>query len=521
MARLKLYRIAAPSAGLDQRHPGTMIADVATPDAENVRVEPGLLFKRYGYGTLTSASVASGVASGVTSGPMLTQNYGRLGGSVTAMLATVSSLYAWSGSAWNSIKSGLSGSFSGYHSATVMNDTWIYTNNVDAVQVYTGTGNASDLGGGTDYQTPDTHLCRAVLAFADRLLLLGTNEDGTSYPYRVRWSELGKTGEYAAAEGGGFTDLLEDPSGIQGGVLMGNYAAIYCGESIWLGAYVGGTVINVFDRVITETGCRAPRTIANLGNNEHVFMGNTDVYRFNGSAVLPIGEAVRNELFGGVSRDDFIRCFGYTVPKKHLYYLYVPYSSSGDITRRYAYDYEQGTWVIDTVDAMTCGAMLQLGAELTIDDFPDDQTIDQFPPDLTIDDFGGAAGERYDVFCNSAGYVYEDTGAYINDDGTAIDAYWCSKDLTLDDDYVHEYKRIEEIIFEARGDSLKIEYSTDMGSTWTTATSSQSLTDDYERYMVPIDVTTRAIRLRFTNETVGEQFWIRWFGLRFMVEGTR
>ena len=520
MARLKLYPVAAPATGLNKRHPASLIEDTASPDAKNVRVEAGIMFKRLGYGTLTTGSVASGVVSGVTSLPMLAHDFPRLGGTVTAMLATCGQLYKWTGSAWVLIKSGLNGTIDGFHSATVMNDTWIYTNNVDHVQVWTGTGNASDLLGGSDYQTGNYHICRAVISFFDRLLLLGTNEDGTAYPYRVRWGELGKTSEWKESEGGGYYDLVEDPSGIQGAELLGNWVVIYCGQSIWLGMYVGGIVVNSFNRVVPNMGCRAPRTVIDLGG-EHVFMGEDDVYRFNGgSNPLGVGEAIRDELYGGVARKHHRRCFAALERERKLYHLYVPYgNSAGNITRAYIYDYEAGTWTIDTTPHLTCAAALQMGGRLTIDDLPH-LPIDQMNPDKTIDELGGQEERNLMIFCDSAGHVYQDDGLHIDDAGTAVDGYWDSKDLTLDPEYVHSYKRIEEIVFEAKGDTVDVYYSIDQGANWTSA-GTQTMTDTYARYVLPIDVTTRVIRVRFRNDNSGERFWLRYFGLRYMVEADR
>lgn len=510
MPRPRLYQIAAPAAGLDQETPATLMPDQASPNLRNVRVRGGVLFKRLGSTTITSASANASVASG----PMLLDDFGRLSGSTTAMVAACSALYKWTGSGWSAIKTGLSGALDGYHSAVVMNDCWIYTNGVDHVQKWTGTGDASDLSGGADYQTPAYHVCRAVATFSDRLLLLGTNEDGTSLPYRVRWSELGKIDEFNEAEGGGYTDLTGDPGGLQGAELLGNWLAVYGANSIWLGTYVGGNVVFAFNRIIPNAGTRAPRTVKDLGN-AHIFMGRDDIYHFDGTTLTPIGRRIRDELFSGMNPDDHVKCFAALNRDDHLYRLYVPYSADY-ASRCYIYDYQQNTWTMDTVDTVTAAAALELGSGLTIDELPG--TIDELQG--TIDELGQYSGQQFHAFAHSGGMVYKEDGLTVDDYGTAVDGRWDSKDFTFGNEYVVLYKRIIEILFEARGQQVEVWHSTDHGGTWTRA-ETQTLTSAYARYRVPVDEYARQIRVRFRNNTSGSRFWLRWLGFKYHLESER
>jgi len=511
MANAQFFQIAAPAAGLNQEDPPTMIGGDETPRVQNVRFRGGEVFKRRGYTTLMSASMAST--------PVLLNDFDRLAGSTTAMMATLSNLYKWTGATFTSVKSGLSGTVGGRHSACTMNDTWIYTNGVDHVQVWTGTGNASDLAGGDDYQTPTYHLCRAVVTFADRLLLLGTNEDGTSYPYRIRWSELGKTDEYDTSAGGGYFDLEGDPTGAQCGVPIGAWLAVYCGNRIYIGQYVGGLAVFRFDVAVPNKGTLAPRTVIDLGF-DHIFMGQDDVYLFNGTALTGVGGRIRDDLFKNVSRTNFPKCFAMLNEDEHLYYLYVPYGESGGkINRQYVYDYQQDRWTIDTIENLTAASALELGSRGTIDELPSDKTIDEMDHE-PIDALGGFEGRNFRCFANSGGYIFKDDLVSLDDNGTAIDARWESKDLVLDDRYVNHYKRIIEIMFEAKGASVDVAYSTDLGATWTEA-GDQTLVSDYARYSFYVDTVGRQLRLRFKNDNSGERFWLRWLGVRYTVGSDR
>lgn len=504
MAKAKLYQIQDPSGGINKANPPTMLPDAFGPDCRNMRFRGGEMFKRLGYSTLGSNSI--------TSTPMLIGSFPRWDGTTNVLCATTQTLYRWNGAGWSAIKAGLTGSATGHHSAAVMNDCWIYTNGSDAVQVWTGSGSATDLGGASDYGEA-THKCRAVMAFADRVLLLGTYEGSGLIPQRVRWSELGKIDEYNENTGGGYHDLEEDPTGCYAGVQLGDYAYIYCGMSIWACIYVGGTVVYDFRRVVPSTGCKAPRTICDLGN-AHIFMGEDDIYLFNGVSVQPIGEPIRDELFSATPPAHRLKAFAVLNRDETLYSLYVPYGGS-TVTRAYIYNYQQNKWTIDSTSDLTAGGALELGAALTIDDLTG--TIDTLSG--TIDELGGYEGKRLRVVADSSGHIYQHDGFSINDANAAVDAWHQTKDFTFDDEFLDRYKRVLEIIVEGRGDSVVVDYSTDRGILWTNA-GTLTLVDNYARYNIGVDVNCRMLRLRFRNSTSNERFWVRWYAFRYLVEST-
>jgi len=510
MAKVLFYQIAAPDAGLNKEHPPSMLQERETPRCTNVRFRGGEVFKRRGYATVGATSVAASWP--IASNPTLVYDYRLQSGTQKAMIATPSALYAYGSGVWSPIKTGLGGGADGYHSACVANDTWMYTNGVDHIQKWTGSGMASDLAGGSDYQLQDHHVARAVVNYADRLLLLGTTESGLFVPQRVRWSEFGKIEEFAEAEGGGYADLEDDPGGIIAGQLLGDWVILYKAQSIIRGAYVGGAVPLVFNTIIPNTGCPAPRTIQDLGN-AHVFMGEDDIYLLNGSAIDPIGHRVRDDIFNNVARANFPICFSVLNRDEHTYMLYVPHG--GDtINRAYIWDYQQDKWSQDSVSGITAAGALAIGETLTIDD------LAGLIGDLTgtIDELGGFEGRYFNVLADEDGYVYADDRTAIDENGVAVDASWETSDLTFGSEYVDRNKRVQKIMLEAHGDSLDVAYSTDRGATWTTV-ATQTLANEYMRYELDIDTTTRIFRLRLRNKTSNERFWVRWLGFRFQLGG--
>ena len=514
------HQVAAPVQGLNMEHPATLISPGECPNCRNVRFRSGEIFKRVGYTTLTSTSGVNSIYTSLSGTPLFIDTFEELSGTKTALLATTNRVYKWTGTTWEEIKIGLSGAYGSWSSAAIMNDVWLYTNGVDAVQKWTGTGNMADLSGAADYGETE-HRCRAVATFADRILLLGTWEGGDEVSQRVRWGEFGKLEEFNESEGGGYADLTDDPSGIYGAELLGNVLVIYCGHSIWQCVYIGGSVVYHFSRLVPNTGCQAPRTIAGSGF-EHFFMGEDDIYRFGGQQPIPIGKRIRDDLFRKVSRDNRMNAFAAINRSDNEYRLYVPLgNTAGDITRAYIYNYQQDTWSMDDVKNMTTAAPVELGASAIIDDMDyGDSTIDGLPAE-PIDNLGGYAGKQYWLYADDDGYVYQEDGREPNDAGAAIDSYWESKDFYgADDLYVNYLKRWEAIPFEARGDELTVSYSTDLGETWTDALT-QTLSNGHVRYVAEIDVSSRSIRARFRNKSLNERFWLRFFAFQGYVASDR
>ena len=502
MAATMFFQVFAPMLGLNKAAPATMIDDAASPDCRNIRVRFGDVYKRLGYRALGTA---------MTGTPCLARDFLELDGTRTALVMTTSNVYKYA-SGWSSIQGGLSGSAAGYHSATHMNNTFIYTNGVDVVKKWTGAGNMASLVGADDYQVSANHKCRAVLSYADRLLLFAPTESGTQVPQRVRWSELGKIEEWDTDQGGGFADLVDNPEGIVGATLLGNYAVAYKPSSIIIGQYVGLPSIFTWHTVVPDIGCSAPRTIKNIGHL-NLFMGEHDVYRFDGIGTTPIGKPIRRELFTGMDRADWLRAHATVDWDETLYKLYVPYGGTA-CNRVYIYNFEDNTWVIDECDDITAAEIMQIGSTFVIDSMSLwASTIDDLQGD-TIDGLWESSATLHNILVDSDGVAYEIDGQFMNDDTAAIDAWWMTKDLTLGKDYIDRYKRIQQILFEAEGNTVEVDYSIDQGATWTAAVN-QTLTRTWARYKTDVDIRARTIRLRFRNRQSTERFWLRWFGFKF------
>jgi len=502
------YQAAAPDLGLDWRMPSTLIDDRATPACLNVRFRGGEVRKRTGREAL------GGAVEGV---PVLLHAFRRLSGVVTPMLATTTHLYRWDGAAWDELADGLSGDEDGWHSATVLNDTWVYSNGVDPVMKWTGSGAPADLGGATDYGAAATHRARQVANYADRLVLLSPWESGSAVAQRVRWSELGKLEEWDEAEGGGYADLTDDPGGVRWLERLGDWAVVYCAGTIWRMTFLGPPVVFHFSRVVTHMGLRARRTVTPVAGG-HFFMGDDDLYVFDGSAPRPIGARVRDRLFGAVPPARRSECHASTNLDRNEVRLYVPWSAEGDVDRAVAWDYQQDVWSFDTAPSARCAASVEMGTVVRIDDLGSDPIAALGA--TRIDDLGGYEGRRFFVMADADGQAWADSGLAADDGDAAVDGWLDTKDYPLDARYVSHEKRVLQVEFEARGSAVALSASGDQGGTWESL-GTVALGPAWTRHRVDCDLQGRTLRLRFRNAASGGSFRIRWWAARYVVGAER
>ena len=104
----------------------------------------------------------------------------------------------------------------------------------------------------------------------------------------------------------------------------------------------------------------------------------------------------------------------------------------------------------------------------------------------------------------------------FTDDGSAVNAFWDSKDFEHAQGTISRWKRIE---FYAEGGSCQVFYSVDGGDTWVEiGDSPYTLTGDMPTDSSPLvgyfDVVSSKIRIRFVNNA-GDAFKLKQFILEY------
>ena len=171
-------------------------------------------------------------------------------------------------------------------------DKLYFCNGVDTPKEYDGSSvsDVSNLPG-------TTFVGNIIRVFAARLVIMGTTEDGTSRPQRVRWTNVGTDDQWDASTN--LNDLYETEDFIKAGETLSGDMYVYKERSIVRMRPTGDSIKPFeFRQLIDAEGARNVDAVVNLGD-VHFFFGNSNFYFYRGGYDLePIGDSVYDKIFG-------------------------------------------------------------------------------------------------------------------------------------------------------------------------------------------------------------------------------
>ncbi|MDR3564422.1 MAG: hypothetical protein P4N41_13770 [Negativicutes bacterium] len=371
--------VMAPAVGINQNDPINLISDQAWSDGNNVHFGPGYVEKVRGYvkflnqatprapgtayklgeyvtpdeanthiykcaaaGTTGSAAPTWPTDAGetVTDGgvtwlevgvnqlsgfPMAIDNYYKFNGDSYLLFITTTKIYNYNVTD-NTAVDITGGTLSGVVDQPVFTENaqnyFVFTNGVDPVKYWTGTGNIADLPGLADCVpwndgTPVTSVVAKCLLYFDQFLILGgTTENSVAYPQRLRWSAVGditkwkNTNQATQDLQAGWADMTDGVDWIQALATIGNYIVAYKERSVQVVTYVGGD--EIFDKwpAIEGTGLLAPKALMDLGD-EHIFVGPDNIYSFDTREVKIAGDDIAKQFINNLdpARTSLTTCF--------------------------------------------------------------------------------------------------------------------------------------------------------------------------------------------------------------------
>lgn len=119
----------------------------------------------------------------------------------------------------------------------------------------------------------------------------------------VQWSAPGRWDGWNASTtagiGAGYQYIGDSSSKITAMKRMGDYLAIYKEDGIWICRKTGisGSPFEFSSVPTAGIGCVAPRSVAEIGNQIHAFLGPNDVYAFTLSGVESMASRVKDNIF--------------------------------------------------------------------------------------------------------------------------------------------------------------------------------------------------------------------------------
>jgi hypothetical protein len=516
-----------PFRGIDLLDPSSMMDPRLSPSATNVMFTDGIVAKRLGYTRLGTA------VEGLTSPVMALVEWENLSGTKKFVALTTTKQYVFGGSSWtsitpvdtNSAEIDLTGDEDDpIEYAVVEGDEGrflIMTNGVDAPRFWDGSGTAMTVLGSASatfsINYPNFFTCKTLGMFYNHLVMAnvttGTVGNTTDHPRRVIWSDIGSLNEWVTGTSGE-AEIIDSDGSLQKLLPLGDRMVLYSEDSIGVISYIGGDVIYGFEQVIRDTRLTGPRAIVNIGPF-HLFASQQDIYLFDGTKMArPMGMAVRNEYREVLDVEHRNRCSAFLdAPKRHVYWIIPTYTDPIVYVLEYdVFDPQNFKW-----------SRLSYNDRPVSFGYASRNTTDLWNSETNmawLDDAGfwkmGETRKDYPVrvmgsdgtfwFCDEASYT---------DNSVAVESTWESIDFSLPQIYQSVDARFQEIELELQGGSVDVYYSTDQGSSWTSA-GTLTLTSAWARHKAYIDTVGKTFRVRLVSTETTSSFKMRWLRVWFI-----
>ena len=190
----------------------------------------------------------------------------------------------------------------GYNNSTTENsrDFWSFAQFGSRVIATNFADNIQSFVEGTSTVFADLVSLKAkyVAVIRDFVFVGYTNESGTTYSNRVKWSGINDPTTFTPSQ----TTLsdyqdLPDTGNVQGIASGEEFGVIFTDKAIWRADFIGTPLVFSFNKVADNIGCFAPRSIASVGSDVF-FLSQDGFYKIsNGSQIRPIGKGKIDEFF--------------------------------------------------------------------------------------------------------------------------------------------------------------------------------------------------------------------------------
>ncbi len=490
--------------GLDVEKPADYISDRAASNVQNLYVDRSLLTKR--LGTVIRGSTIGGSDLEIMQGI----EFNREGTLFNVRIGRDNVEYYDSGaSSWTDITgaSTLTGTADDLVSVAIPmlsgKRILCLSNGIDTIKKWTGSGNLAALGG----SPPVAKFIQEYKTY----LFAANIQGGVDVSQRVQWSDTLDPEEWSSGNAGS-VDLVEDGEDITGLNIFGQFLCVHKLSSIYVGTLVSSTSIIQFERRVTQAGTVANGSIVNLPSGEQAFLAIDGIRLFNGVTSPLIPSPVNAELRDGLNVEKAHKAWGVLVLERDEVWIGVPIGSQEVGETVYKYNYVTRVLYKDLRSNINTAWRATQSTALTWDDFADGITWDDVATRWDAGQLGASGGEVH--FGDTSGLAYVSSVGALDDNGTAIDAFWDSKDLKSD--ILDQILRFQEIRVWAKGQgTLSVEYSTDEGVSWISG-GTITLTDEFPDLTSParvfLDAISLCLRVRFRHNGSGscqiKQFYV-------------
>ena len=191
----------------------------------------------------------------------------------------------------------------GYNNSTTENarDFWAFTQFGSNIIATNFADNIQKFTEGTSSAFSDLVALKAkyIAVIRDFVVAGYTNESGTVYNQRVKWSGLNDSSTWTPSQAtqSGFQDIVGSHGNIQAIVGGESAGVIFMEKAIYRMSYVGVPLIFQFDKIADNIGAFAPKSVASYGNMVF-FLAQDGFYKLTGGQQLtPIGNGKVDNFF--------------------------------------------------------------------------------------------------------------------------------------------------------------------------------------------------------------------------------
>jgi len=361
--------------------------------------------------------------------------------------------------------------------------------------------------------------CQTIRVFKEHLMMGGI-ETSADEPQLIAWSDSGHFDNYTDGNSGSQL-LYEMTTGIQQLVTLGDRIIIYSKDALASGIFVGQPFIFAFENIIPQgTRLAASKGISSI-NVGHIYASEENFYLFDGSRGLrTLADIIRTDYKDQRDQDTIHQMVSLNDFSKKTIYTSVP--TLDDLGMVYTMEYDAfnlatRSWSKEQYSHRPRAFGFFTNTFIYLWDDTTQETILATALGLSFlpwsHEIGpwSNEGEQADfpvrIFGDDSGNVYYSNEGTLSDFGTVKNGFWASMDFTVPEEFVSTEGRWGEIEFEAKGDDITIEAFADFGGRLA-HTEVVTLVGANKHYRVPIDITSRTLRIRFSFDGAFELIWL-------------
>lgn len=138
--------------------------------------------------------------------------------------------------------------------------------------------------------------------------------------------------------------LIDAPGPITAGAELGGDVIAYKAKAMFVGRYVGGSLVWAWTRIPGDIGCSGQESLVKV-DTVHYFVGPDDFYMFDGTVPRSIGAPIREWFFADLSEADRDKVIGVADEARQLIYWHYPSANSGGVLDScVVYNHRTGKW---------------------------------------------------------------------------------------------------------------------------------------------------------------------------------